>query len=91
MEAMRQKLRSEEGKQLYEKRGYTVEPVFGQIKWDGRKPSMDLRGLVKVRGEFSLMCLVHNAKKIVRKLPSRVESFCLGGMLSGLMGLCWDR
>jgi transposase len=66
-EAMRQKLRSEEGKRIYEKRGYTAEPVFGQIKWDGRKPSMDLRGSVKVRGEFLLMCLVHNVKKIVKK------------------------
>ena len=68
LEAMRQKLRSEEGKQIYKKRGYTVEPVFGEMKWDGRKPSMSLRGLVKVRGEFSLMCLVHNVKKIVRKV-----------------------
>jgi autonomous glycyl radical cofactor GrcA len=65
---MRQKLRSEEGKQIYAKRGYTVEPVFGQIKWDGRKLSMDLRGSVKVRGEFSLMCLVHNVKKIVKRV-----------------------
>jgi hypothetical protein len=29
---------------------------------------MDLRGLVKVRGEFSLMCLVHNVKKMVKKV-----------------------
>jgi len=56
---MRQKLRSEEGKRIYARRGYTVEPVFGEIKGDGRKPSMDLRGSVKVRGEFSLLCLVH--------------------------------
>jgi transposase len=68
LEAMRQKLRTEEGKRIYAKRGYTVEPVFGEIKWDGRKPSMDLRGSVKVRGEFSLMCLVHNVKKIVMKV-----------------------
>ncbi len=68
LEAMRDKLRSEEGKQIYKKRGYTVEPVFGQLKWDGRKLSMDLRGLVKVRGEFLLMCLVHNVKKIVKKV-----------------------
>jgi len=27
---------------------------------------MSLRGSVKVRGEFSLMCLVHNAKKVVK-------------------------
>jgi hypothetical protein len=45
-----------------------VEPVVGQLKWDSRKPSMDLRGLVKVRGEFLLMCLVHNVKKIVKKV-----------------------
>ena len=68
LEAMRQKLRSEEGKRIYAKRGYTVEPVFGEMKWDGRKPSMNLRGSVKVRGEFLLMCLVHNVKKIVRKV-----------------------
>ena len=68
MEAMRQKLRSEEGKQIYQKRAYTVEPVFGEMKWDGRKPSMDLRGIGKARGEFSLMCLVHNVKKIVKKV-----------------------
>jgi transposase len=68
LEAMRQKLRSEEGKRIYAKRGYTVEPVFGEMKWDGRKPSMDLRGSVKVRGEFSLMCLVHNVKRIVKRV-----------------------
>jgi len=68
LEAMRQKLRTEEGKQIYAKRGYTVEPVFGEIKWNGRKLSMDLRGSVKVRGEFSLMCLVHNVKKIVQRV-----------------------
>ena len=68
LEAMRQKLRSEEGKRIYEKRGYTAEPVFGQIKWNGRKPSMDLRGSVKVRGEFLLKCLVHNVKRSVKKV-----------------------
>ena len=68
LEAMRDKLRSEEGRQIYKKRAYTVEPVFGQLKWDGRKLSMDLRGWVKVRGEFLLMCLVHNVKKIVKRV-----------------------
>ena len=38
------------------------------MKWGGRKPSMSLRGLVKVQGEFSLMYLVHNVKKIVKKV-----------------------
>jgi len=74
MEAMRQKLRTEEGKQIYKKRGYTVEPVFGDIKWNGRKPSMDLRGSVKVRGEFSLLCLVHNIRKIVKRVLDNTVS-----------------
>jgi len=68
LELMRDKLRSEEGMHIYKKRGYTVEPVFGQLKWDGRKLSMDLRGLVKVRGKSLLMCFVHNVKKIVNKV-----------------------
>jgi hypothetical protein len=29
---------------------------------------MDLRGSVKVKGEFSLLCLVHNVKKIVKRV-----------------------
>ncbi len=45
-----------------------MEPVFGEIKWDGKKPSIDLCGSVKVRGEFSLMCLVHNVKRIVKRV-----------------------
>ena len=88
LEAMRQKLRSEEGKRIYAKRGYTVEPVFGHIKWNGRKLSMDLRGSGKVRGEFSLMCLVHNVKKIIKRvldgrvtLPGRYSKLIEGAML----------
>gem|GEM_PF-2480336 len=68
MEAMREKRRSEEGKRIYTQRGYTVGPVFGDIKWNSRKTSMDLRGSVKVRGEFSLLCLVHNVKKITKRV-----------------------
>ncbi len=74
MEAMRQKLRSEEGKEIYKKRAYTVEPVFGQLIWNSRKPSMSLRGLAKVQGEFLLMCLVNNVKKIVKKVSAGTVS-----------------
>jgi len=63
---MRDKLRSKEGREIYKKRAYTVEPVMGHIKWNRRKPMMSLRGLEKIRGEFSLMCLVHNVKKVVK-------------------------
>lgn len=39
-----------------------------RMKWNGRKPSMNLRSLVKVRGEFSLMCLAHNVKRVVKRV-----------------------
>lgn len=68
LEAMRAKLRTEEGKQIYNKRMYTVEPVFGDIKWNRSKMMLSMRGKVKVNGEFCLMCLVHNVKKIIKKV-----------------------
>jgi len=61
--------------------------LVGEINWDGRKPSIDLRGSVKVRGEFSLSCLVHNVKKIVKRmldgtviLPGKYDRLCRGGL-----------
>jgi hypothetical protein len=68
VETMREKLRSEEGREIYKKRLYTAEPVLGNMKWNRRRIMMSLRGLEKVRGEFSLMCLVHNIKKITKKV-----------------------
>jgi transposase len=68
LEAMREKLRSWEGREIYKKRLHTVEPVLGDIKWNRRRLMMSLRGLEKVRGEFSLMCLVNNVKKIVKRV-----------------------
>ncbi len=74
LEAMRAKLRSEEGKKIYVQRLYTVEPVFGNIKWNGRKLTLNLRGLVKANGEFQLMCLTHNVKKIVKAVTKGTVS-----------------
>jgi hypothetical protein len=52
----------------------TAEPVIGQVK-NGTLPRFSLRGLPKVRGEFSLACAVHNLKKLWRQgweLPALV-------------------
>ena len=68
VEAMREKLRSEEGREIYKKRLYTAEPVLGNMKWNRRRIMMSLRGFEKVRGEFLLMCLVHNVKKVVKRV-----------------------
>ena len=40
------------------------EPVFGQIKNSGFR-GFGLRGKEKVAGEFSLVCVAHNLKKIM--------------------------
>ena len=65
LEQMKQKLKTEAGRELYRMRKAIVEPVFGQIKeWRGFRRFL-LRGLQKVRAEWKLICLTHNwaAKK----------------------------
>lgn len=66
-QAMREKMRLESSREIYKKRKVIVEPVFGQIKNSGFR-GFHLRGFEKVSGEFSLVCTVHNIKKIVRAI-----------------------
>ena len=61
---MRQKLDSEAGKTIYRQRKYTVEPPFGHIKSVMGFTSFMLRSRDKVRGEFKLVAISHNLKKI---------------------------
>jgi transposase len=61
---MRQKLDSASGKAIYGKRKYTVEPPFGHIKSIMGFTSFLLRGKQKVRGEFKLISIAHNLRKI---------------------------
>jgi transposase len=60
---MRRKLLTKRGRRAYARRKVTAEPVIGQVK-NGVLPRLSLRGLEKVRGEFSLACAVHNLKKL---------------------------
>jgi transposase len=76
-QAMREKMSLESSKKIYKKRKVIVEPVFGQIKNGGFR-GFHLRGFERVRGEFSLVCIVHNIKKIVRAI-SRGEVRLEGG------------
>lgn len=64
LEDMRKKLKSEEGKEVYQSRMYTVEPVFGQMKQNRGFREFLLRGKEKVKVEFVMMCIVHNIEKI---------------------------
>lgn len=60
---MTAKLGTDEGRAVYSRRKVIVEPVFGQMKNRGFR-SFLLRGMEKVRGEFSLMALSHNLLKL---------------------------
>ncbi len=61
---MAEKLQTEEGKQLYALRKQTVEPVFGVIKSALGFRMFSLRGIELVRGEWNLVTLVYNCKRI---------------------------
>jgi hypothetical protein len=66
LEDMRKKLKSEEGKEVYQSRMCTVEPVFGQMKQNRGFREFLLRGKAKAKAkvEFVMMCIVHNIEKI---------------------------
>ena len=66
VDRMRRKLQTKAGKTVYARRKAIVEPVFGQIKEARRFRRFSLRGLVKVAGEWSLVCLTHNILKMHR-------------------------
>jgi transposase len=71
-EPMRQKLRTEEGRKGYSRRKAVVEPVFGQIKEVRGFRRFLLRGLAKVRGEWSLICTTHNLLKLFKALKALI-------------------
>jgi transposase len=63
-EKMARKLRTKKGRQRYSRRKCIVEPVFGQIKRARGFVQFSLRGLTKMCGEWSLVCLTHNLLKL---------------------------
>ena len=66
VDRMRRKLKTKAGKAVYAARKAIVEPVFGQIKQARGFRQFLLRGIDKVRGEWSLVCLTHNVLKMYR-------------------------
>jgi len=64
---MNDKMETEEAKAVYKERKIIVEPVFGQIKNTGFR-GFSVRGKEKAAGEFSLVCAVHNIKKIAKAI-----------------------
>ena len=62
--AMAAKLQTEEGRAIYRRRACTVEPVFGIIKSVLGFRQFLLRGWKKVSGEWNLVCLAYNLKRL---------------------------
>ena len=61
---MAYKLRTEIGQSIYAVRKSTVEPVIGIIKEVLGFRQFSLRGLDKAAGEWSLVCLAFNFKRL---------------------------
>jgi transposase len=62
--AMKEKLKTDAGKAVYKLRSQTVETVFGIIKEVMGFRSFGLRGLEKMQGEWELVCMAYNCKRL---------------------------
>ena len=62
--AMKKKMEGEVARSKYRLRKQTVEPVFGIIKNVLKFTRFSLRGLEKVRGEWELVALSYNMKRL---------------------------
>ncbi len=64
MAKMKHRLQTAEGRALYARRKCTVEPVFGIIKAVMGFRQFLLRGVASVRGEWNLVCMAWNLKRL---------------------------
>ncbi len=64
LEAMAHRLRTQGGKKLYALRKHTPEPVFGIIKSALGFRQFLLRGLDEVRGEWNLVTMAFDLKRL---------------------------
>jgi transposase len=62
--AMRAKLKTDSGRQRYRRRKHIVEPVFGWVKRVLGFRAFSLRGLRKVAGEWQLVCMALNLRRM---------------------------
>src|SRR5204863_4246593 len=65
-EQMRQRIDSPEGRAQYAQRFATVEPVFGNLRYNKGLDRFTLRSRAKVDAQWKLFCLVHNIEKLAK-------------------------
>jgi len=61
---MARKLRTKKGRETYAQRKWIAEPVFGQIRRSLGFTQFLLNGITKMRGEWRLVCIAHNLRKL---------------------------
>jgi transposase len=64
---MKRKIDSPEGRARYAQRFATVEPVFGNLRYNKGLDRFTLRGRTKVDGQWKLFCLVQNIEKLAHQ------------------------
>jgi len=75
------KLASPRGQAIAARRRELVEPVFGNLKFNFGFTRFNLRGLASVRGEFLLLCIAHNLKKLAQWSGGRLAVGAVGAVL----------
>jgi transposase len=63
-EVMRRKLKTDRGHKLYKQRKITIEPVYGQIKYNRRIDHFMRRGRSAAQSEWRLVAATHNILKL---------------------------
>jgi Transposase DDE domain len=61
---MQRKLRTKRGRSRYRKRKHLAEPPFGWVKNVLGFRDFSLRGMIKVQGEWNLVCLALNLRRM---------------------------
>lgn len=61
---MRDKLSTDRGRELYTQRTITIEPVFGQIKYNRHIDQFMRRGRSAAQSEWRLITATHNLLKL---------------------------
>jgi transposase len=64
VKAMKHRMQTKEGRALYAHRKSTIEPVFGIVKRVLGFRQFTLRGLKKAEGEWNLVCMAMNIKRM---------------------------
>jgi hypothetical protein len=73
-DVMRRTLTSPEGRALYRQRHTTIEPVFGQMKFNRAIRRFQRRGRSACRSEWRLIAATHNLLKLHHHRPARAPA-----------------